>query len=157
MIWWVFESTGLSLGSILSQFDPVVHQAWVDCHILHICSVFSARRHFYLVALIFSTLTRLVLMMMNQNLKVDIFLSTNGTAPPHSLFLRELSIFSVFILTRHFKSPGVTIKSWSSLAFYLILTKSCRTTFSDLGNSRLDADSGLPKLYFWRRYLSTFT
>ena len=101
MIWWVFESTGLSLGSILSQFDPVVHQAWVDCHMLHICSVFSARRHFYLAALIFSTLTRLVLLMMNQNLKVNIFLPTNGTAPPPSLFLRELSIFSVFILTWH--------------------------------------------------------
>ena len=87
-------------------------------------------------------LTRSVLMMINQYLKRVRFKLSKVFSPPtelhllikpnllYSSLLQELSRFSIFILSRHFKFSGVTIESWSLLAFYLTLTKFCRTTFS---------------------------
>ena len=95
--------------------------------ILHIYSLFSARRHFHLATLIlFYPVFGKLSTFFSPPTGLHLIIKRNLL---YSL-LQELSRFSVFLLSRHFKSPGVTIKSWSLIAFYLILSKFCRTTFS---------------------------
>ena len=101
-------------------------QAWIDCYTLHTCSISVHAGISTLLRLSFSPLTRTcsVLMTINQNLKrVDIFLLANGIRSPNKpnllyfSLLRELDWFSDFTLSQNSKSPGVTIKLWSILAF----------------------------------------